>query len=99
MSAPDNPIGFQLTQKVEELKTALLSRHPSMPVLLQEIHKTLKQYPENVTLLKPEEISVIVNGLEQQTQTFLAASIASKSKGGGSKSLASKIAMLGDDAL
>lgn len=97
--APDNPIGFQLTQKVSELKSAILSRHPTMPTLLQDIHRTLKQYPECVTLMSPEEIATVVNGLENQTQTFLAQSIAAKSKGGGSKSLASKIANLGDDAL
>lgn len=80
----------QLTQhqiisaKISELQEKLLTSHPTMPLLLREIHKTLKEDPAVVTLLKEEEIAIIVNGLEKQTMTSLAASMtkstASKTK-------------------
>lgn len=59
--------GFILKEKVASLQAAILAKHPTMPSLLQEIHRTLKQQPENVTLLEPEEINIIVQGLEIQT--------------------------------
>ena len=89
--------GFDLQMKVSELSESILSKNPRMPTLLHEIWKTLKQYPENVTLLSEEDIAIIVRGLENQTNTFLAQSVVSKSKG-SSKSLVGKIASLGDDA-
>lgn len=93
----NNPIpqGFDLKEKVADLEKALLERHPRMPVLLREIHKTLSQYPENVTLLAPEDIRIIVSGLEQQTGIELAKSVVSKS----SKSLKSKVNSLDADDL
>jgi hypothetical protein len=61
----------QLQEKVGKLQEALLSAHPSMPVLLRDIHNHLKQDEECVTLLSEEEIGVIVNGLMKQTQTVI----------------------------
>lgn len=57
--------------KISELESALLSSHPQIPDLLRVIHKSLQADPEVVTLLKPEEIRVIVNGLEKHTKTEL----------------------------
>jgi hypothetical protein len=68
-------IGFQLHEKVQALQDALLHKHPTMPVLLREIHTALKKQPENVTLLSEEEIKVIVNGLEKQTNIALIESV------------------------
>jgi hypothetical protein len=66
--------------KILNLQAALLEKHPRMPSLLEEIHKTLKAQPENVTLLPEEDIQILVSGLQQHTNTFLAESI-TKSKG------------------
>jgi hypothetical protein len=90
-------LGFELKEKVASLQDAILSRHPRMTGLLAEIHKTLKQYPENVTLMSEEEVKVIVSGLEMQTQTYLASQTVGKP--GSGKSIAAKLARLGDDAL
>ena len=49
----------QLSEKVSALSEAILSRHPTMPTLLREIHTTLRSYPEQVTLLSESEIQVI----------------------------------------
>lgn len=89
------PIGFELKSKVAELEQTILSRHPRMPQLLQEIWKALRDQPENVTLLSEEEIRVIVNGLKVQTGVEFAATAV---KGTGAKSAVSKIKQLGIDA-
>lgn len=76
--------------KISELQEKLLSNHPQMPLLLREIHSTLKENPAVVTLLREEEdIQVIVQGLEKQTNTYLVqAMTASKSGSAKNKALA-----------
>jgi len=71
----------QLREKVGTLQTALLEAHPTMPVLLREIHQNLKQDEEIVTLLSEEEIGIIVQGLMKQTNTVILAGIAKKGTG------------------
>ena len=77
-------ITFQLKEKVASLEAALLSRHPTMPTLLRDIHTALRAQPENVTLLSEEDIKVIVQGLQVQTGNFLAESVSKGSKKPGS---------------
>ena len=96
MSTPTQ--AFELREKVAALSAVILSKHPTMPTLLQQIHKTIKAYPEQITILTEEEIRVIVSGLEVQTQTFIVQQTVG-SKGKSSKSIAAKLATLGDDAL
>ena len=62
-------------ERILSLSSALLSQHPSIPVLLQEIRRKLKNDPALVTLLQPTDIATIVRGLEKQTNTYLAESI------------------------
>lgn len=88
---------YQLREKVSELHQSILERHPRMPTLLQEIHKTLRTYPEQVTLMNEEEINVIVEGLKVQTGVVFATS-AVKPSTAASKNLKNKIATLGADA-
>jgi len=82
-----NPNALAVKEQIASLQSALLSAHPTMPVLLREIHKVLKADPEVVTLLNEEEIGVIVNGLSKQTQTTIATSISSAKKGKSIKSI------------
>ena len=77
----------QIQMQVAELQAALLSAHPTLPTLLQQIHAALKADPENVTLLSEEEISVIIQGLSKQTQTAIATSVATKKSGKALKSI------------
>lgn len=62
----------QITEKILQLQSQLLSQHPQLPKLLSEIHQTLKENPDCVTLLSDEEVGVIVNGLKKQTATEIA---------------------------
>jgi len=87
--------GFELKEKVGQLSQLILDKHPKMPTLLREIHTTLRQYPEQVTLLTEEEISVIVSGLAVQTNT---AFVEKATKPAAAKSLTAKIKSLGADA-
>ncbi len=95
MSAPQDPIFFELSSKVQQLSDLILSKHPMMPTLLREIHTTLRAYPEQVTLLSEEQISQIVQGLKVQTGVEFASSI---TKTSGAKNLKAKIAAQGADA-
>ena len=58
----------QIQMKIAELETAILNAHPTLPILLREIHTVLKNDPDTVTLLSPEEIATVVAGLKRQTQ-------------------------------
>lgn len=80
----------ELSSKISELEQALLEKHPRMPILLSEVHKTLSQYPEQVTLLDEKSISIIVNGLLTQTQSEFA-TIVTKSASKGTGSIAAKV--------
>ena len=80
-------LSFQLQAQVAELEAAILSAHPSLPTLLQTIHRNLKADPEQVTLLSEEQIGVIVNGLSRQTQTQIATSVGTGKKGKSIKSI------------
>lgn len=62
---------LEVKSKITELNGMLLAAHPTMPVLLREIHNHLRRDPELVTIISEEEIGVIVNGLKQQTKTAL----------------------------
>lgn len=91
----NSKLGFELQEKVAALSEAILSRHPMMPILLREIHTTLRAYPENVTLASEEEIAIIVEGLKMQTGIEFAASV---TKGSGQKEAIKKIKNLGVEA-
>jgi hypothetical protein len=67
--------------KIQELYDAVQATLPNMPTLLREIHSNLRQDPELVTLLSPEQVATIVSGLSRQTQTTITTSILSGSKG------------------
>lgn len=64
-----------IRSNIASLQQALLDKHPQMPVLLRDIFRQLKDDPATVTILSEEEISTVVRGLENQTNTFLAASM------------------------
>lgn len=72
--------------KISDLREKLLTNHPQMPLLLHEIHRTLKENPACVTLLPEDAIVCIVQGLEKQTNTYLAHTL-TKSSSAKTKSL------------
>lgn len=57
--------------KLNSLQDAMTTQHPTMPVLLMQIHKQLMADPELVTVLNEEAIGLIVRGLQVQTKTEL----------------------------
>lgn len=73
-----------ISAKFAELREQLTANHPQMPLLLRDIHRVLKEDPATVTLLAEEDIRAVVNGLEKQTNTYIAQSMtkpsASKTK-------------------
>lgn len=89
-------LGLDLQLKVAELESALLERHPKMPVLLREIHTALRLQPENVTLMNEDEIAIIVSGLSVQTSVEFAKEAV---KPAGKNAKLKEIAKLGLDAI
>lgn len=89
---PDLP--FDLQEKLADLHGKIIDKHPAMPSLLRDIHSTLAQYPENVTLLSEQDIGIIVSGLKAHTQVQI---VASTSKSAKSASLKKKISAMSDD--
>ncbi len=76
----------QCKNAILELQQKLLSAHPTMPLLLKQIHTQLKADPEIVTLLDESDIHILVLGLERQTGIELATAV-SKSKTKPAKSI------------
>lgn len=60
---------FNLLAKIAELEEKLLTAHPTMPVLLREIHTAIKADPHLVTIMSEEHICTIVSGLKKVTNT------------------------------
>jgi len=78
--------------KMNSLSEAIHKQHPTMPVLLMQIHKQLRADPELVATLDEDAIGIIVKGLQVQTKTELvAAATSTKSK---SKKVALDVSML-----
>lgn len=68
-------LNLEIKTKLDALQEALLSSNPEMPVLLRDIHRTLKAQPDQVTLMTEEEIHIVIQGLEKQTNSHIAASV------------------------
>jgi hypothetical protein len=68
--APDQ--AFEVREKLAQLEASLLAGTPNMPVLLRDIHRTLKADPDVVTILSEEECNILVRGLKKQTATEIA---------------------------
>lgn len=77
---PNPNLNLEIQTKLEELQQALLASHTTLPTLLRDIHRTLKAFPEQVTLLTEDEIHLLVQGLEKQTNSHIAAATMKSSK-------------------
>lgn len=76
----------QLKEQIYTLKERLLTGNPDMPVLLQTIHKKLREDAELVTTLSEEEVGVIVAGLKRHQNVEISV-VVSKAKGKSAKNL------------
>lgn len=74
---PHQAISIKLT----ELDQALKSAHPTMPALLQQIHRALSNDAETTTLLTSEEVAILVRGLSKQVDAVIQTSMLSGGKG------------------
>lgn len=70
---------FVIREKLAQLSGMLLESNPKMPTLLRDIHRSLKQDPDIVTILSEEECAILVSGLKKQTNTEIATKAIKKS--------------------
>lgn len=57
----------QIQEKLLSLQEAIATANPRMPVLLQEIHRAVKNDPACVTVLSEDELAILVLGLKTHT--------------------------------
>lgn len=69
---------FEVQEKLAMLEASLLANTPDMPVLLRDIHRTLKKDPDVVTILSEKDCSILVRGLLKQTSSAIATSAVKK---------------------
>jgi len=78
---------YQIREKLLALDEMLLEKLPGIATLLRDIHTTLKNDPDTVTLLSEEECSILVRGLKKQTATEIATAAVKKKGGKAMKNL------------
>ena len=71
---------FEIKEKLAALEEALNEKLPSIPTLLQDIHRQLKKDSDLVTILSEEECATIIRGLKKQTATEIVTTSLKKSK-------------------
>lgn len=76
-----------ILEKIAALDNALKTAHPSMPNLLRDILIKLKNDPEVVTLLKEEEIGLLVKSAIKHTGTTIATAALKSTKGKSARSI------------
>lgn len=76
----DSGQAFEVREKLAQLEAQLTEGTTNIATLLRDIHRTLKNDPDVVTILSEEECSILVRGLKKQTSTEIATT-ATKKKG------------------
>lgn len=88
----ESSLHVQFQVKLASLKECLDNRLPNRATILEDIWKTCRAQPENVTLMSDEEIGLIVSGLMQQRQVEIIKPAAAKKV--ASKSLKANLGLL-----
>ncbi len=90
---------LELNNQISSLRTMMLNKHPVLGNLLSEIKKALEKHPENVTLLKEEDMGTIFDAIKIETGIQFTADVVGGTKKQSSvKTLKEKIKNLGMDA-
>lgn len=63
---------FQIQEKLADLEERLVANTDNIAELLRDIHRSLKNDPDVVTILTEAECSTLVRGLLKQTTTVIA---------------------------
>ncbi len=92
------PLG-ELRFKLNELQEAMLSEHPKMPTLLQQIHKTMLEQGDLVVQLSDEEIGIMISGLKKHMNVTVVAEKTKKASSSAALKKASKAELIGGGAI
>lgn len=80
-----------LKMQITDLSQAILEAHPRLPVLLREIHTALKKDPATVTLLDEDDIAIVIQGLQVQTNVQIGTAVKKSEKAARAKSATSRL--------
>jgi hypothetical protein len=67
---PNHPI-FQVIQRLDAIEEKMLKQDPEIGTHLKAVHTLLREYEELAHLLSPEQIGVLVKGLQKHTTISL----------------------------
>ena len=81
----ENYQALKIKERIAELQGAIDGEVPNFKTILKDIHATLRADPDVVTILTPEEIAVIVGGLEKHADLEIAGDVVKKATKGGRK--------------
>jgi hypothetical protein len=76
---PDHPI-FVVLERMNAIEEKMKTNDPQIATHLKEIWKHMQQYEELAHLLTPEQIGIIMRGLQKHTMVQLIVDSPSKSK-------------------
>jgi hypothetical protein len=84
--SPDHPI-FQVMERITKIQEKMVAQDPEIGTHLAAVHKMLGQYEELSHLLTPEQIGVLMQGLQKHTTISLVVEDQKKGTRGKSKKI------------
>lgn len=61
----------RIQERIAMLKQSMEAKFPDFPNLLREVHSALKEYPDTVHFLEPEERAAVVQACFQQASVSI----------------------------
>lgn len=75
--APDHPI-YKVMDRLDKIQDTMLRNDPELRTHLKEIHKLCKEYEELAHILTPEQIGVLMKGMQKYTAISIVTESAAK---------------------
>lgn len=91
-----DPVQYQVLERLAQLQEALLIRDPLMATHLAAIHKSMIEHEEIVNLLTDDEIATIVGAQQAHTGISLVAEVTGKKAGNAKAAARASKLSLGD---
>ena len=83
---PDSPI-FTVMERMEKIQDTMLKNDPELRTHLKAVHTLMKEYEDLPHLLTPEQIGLLMKGMQKYTAISLVVESKSKSSKKAGKSV------------